>query len=268
MTAVRFPGTVIHSTRERDLELQVVDTSSSRSLHFGSLSRQSSMWLSAPTRLQLPYTRAMMSALLFCPAPRRVLSIGLGGGSLAKFLLQEFPDCVVDAVESSPAVVDVAYRLFQLPRSERLRVHITRGESFVAELPETARYDFILADAFLAHGSATCMQRSGFFAACARHLCRPEGVLVTNLWRGRNTGYVDSLEALREAFGRPPLRLPVGGRGNVVAVSPCSPCDRRDLSRLRGRAHTLQQRLDLTFPAYLQTLSDSATLWQRLLARI
>lgn len=258
-----FPGRVIHCARDGELELQVVDTATSRSLHFGTLSRQSAMLLNAPTKLQLPYTRAMTSFLLFCPEPRHVLLIGLGGGSLAKFLLREFPNCRMDAVEPSAEVVRIAHEFFQLPHSHRLRVHVTDGESFL-ERPGRRAYDAILVDAFLAHGSAACMQRRRFYSACAARLRRPGGVLVANLWRGRDTGYGASLEALRQAFGSRPLRLPVGGRGNVIAIQTTQSADRPDLDTLMPRAQVLRARLDLDFPAYLRALVGHRSLWQRL----
>ena len=267
MATPPFPGRIVHTRCDGEQELQVVETASSRSLHFGTLSRQSSMWLHAPTRLQLPYTRAMMSFLLFCEQPRAVLLIGLGGGSQAKFLLENFPGCRIDAVEPSSAVVEVAREFFELPHSERLRIHNMHGEAFVAQRP-TRRYDAVLLDAFDADGAAPCMQQRSFLSACANRLRAPGGVLAANLWRGRNTGYGASLEAMRQVYGRLPLRLPVGGRGNLIAVAPMDEYQRRDFLDLRSRADQLQRQLGLDFPAYLQTLGDSARLWQRLLARI
>ena len=46
---------------------------------------QSEMRIDDPDALVNEYTRKMMGFLLFCPEPRRVLMIGLGGGSLVKF---------------------------------------------------------------------------------------------------------------------------------------------------------------------------------------
>ena len=44
-----------------------------------------------PFALELDYTRCMMAFLLFHPAPRRALMIGLGGGSLAAAIGAEEP---------------------------------------------------------------------------------------------------------------------------------------------------------------------------------
>jgi spermidine synthase len=54
------------------------------SLSFTPSLMQSSMRLNAPYELVRKYTRAMMHFLLLHPAPRRLLVVGLGGGSMLK----------------------------------------------------------------------------------------------------------------------------------------------------------------------------------------
>ena len=83
--------------------LEVIDDDITRTLYFGSRAKQSSMLLAHPTVLVLTYTQAMLAALLFQPAPRSALVIGLGGGSLPKFLFHHFPDCQVRAVTICPS---------------------------------------------------------------------------------------------------------------------------------------------------------------------
>ena len=95
----KYHGTVIHRSQDSRGVIEVVDDGCTRSLHFGNAVRQSAMDLNRPEYLVLTYTRAMMSCLLFKPTPCKVLLIGLGGGSLAKFLLHHIPNCTIDAVE-------------------------------------------------------------------------------------------------------------------------------------------------------------------------
>ena len=83
-----YRGRKLCSVRDAGQLIEVFDDGKSRSLHFGTPARQSSMALDAPDRLQLPYTQAMMAFLLFQPQPEAVLMVGLGGGSMAKFLLR------------------------------------------------------------------------------------------------------------------------------------------------------------------------------------
>ncbi|HEY0720688.1 MAG TPA: spermidine synthase, partial [Gammaproteobacteria bacterium] len=86
----KYDGLLVHRTQDEWGPIEVVDDMLHRSLHFGTEPKQSSMLLSDPLALVLSYTRAMTTALLFVPQVRRVLLIGLGGGSLAKFFLHHF----------------------------------------------------------------------------------------------------------------------------------------------------------------------------------
>src|SRR5688572_31951776 len=83
-----------------------------RSLHIGSDTIQSAMRLARPNDLELSYTRSMMAFLLFVPAPREVLMIGLGGGSLAKFVYHRLPATRTRAVEVNVRVAAIARQSF------------------------------------------------------------------------------------------------------------------------------------------------------------
>ena len=59
--------------------IEVSEERGVRYLHFGTEWVQCAMRLSRPHQLVLAYTQEMLSFLLFRPAPRNVLMIGLGG---------------------------------------------------------------------------------------------------------------------------------------------------------------------------------------------
>ncbi|MGZ5433244.1 MAG: spermidine synthase, partial [Thermoanaerobaculia bacterium] len=77
---------------------------------------------------------------------RRVLMIGLGGGTAARQFARFYPDAVVDIVEVDPLVVDVAKRYFGVTPAERLRIHIADGRTFLARSRE--QWDLIIIDAY------------------------------------------------------------------------------------------------------------------------
>ena len=57
------------------------------------------MRIARPWSLELAYTREMMAGLLLRPAdewPRTALLVGLGAGSLAKFIYRQLPECRID----------------------------------------------------------------------------------------------------------------------------------------------------------------------------
>ena len=88
----------------RDSGIQIVEEDGVRYLHIGGEAIQSGLRIDEPDRLELDYVRAMMAFLLFCPRPRDVLMVGLGGGSMARFVHQRMHETRV-AVEIGRAHV-------------------------------------------------------------------------------------------------------------------------------------------------------------------
>ncbi|MFM8331403.1 MAG: hypothetical protein ACKN9T_06915, partial [Candidatus Methylumidiphilus sp.] len=172
----RHGGELIYHARDDDGALEVVDSHGVRALHFGTPPRQSALSLNDPQRLELAYVRAMLSPLLFADNPQNALVIGLGGGSMARFLLEQFPACQVDAVERRAKVTLIAHAFFGLPRDPRLRVFTADACLQVDALARqtTPAYDLILIDAYDHIGMDTSINAIGFIGGCAR-LLRPQG---------------------------------------------------------------------------------------------
>ncbi len=148
------------------------------SLSFDSSLIQSSMRLDAPHELVLDYTRAMMGFLLLNPAPQAILMIGLGGGSMLKYLHQHLPEADLTAVEIHQGVIDLRED-FRIPADdERMRIVCADGAHFVAKPPR--RYDVILVDGFTGAGMPAALCSRAFYQHCQQALT-PEGVLVANV---------------------------------------------------------------------------------------
>ena len=149
-----------------------------RSLSLSTTLIQSCMSLADPDELVLDYTRTMMGALLLNPRPRHVLMIGLGGGSMLKYLHRHVPDADLTAVEISQEVIDLRGDFCLPPDSERLRVVCADGAEFLRKPPR--RYDLILVDGFTGQGIAEALCTRGFYQHCSKALSA-EGLLVVNV---------------------------------------------------------------------------------------
>src|ERR1700753_727501 len=94
---------------------------------------QSVMQIDDPYALCLAYTRKMMAFLLFNSQPRRILQLGLGGGSLAKFCYRYLPDASITVVEIDTDVLPLRDE-FHVPADDfRFRVVQANGVEYVAE---------------------------------------------------------------------------------------------------------------------------------------
>lgn len=166
------------------------------SLHFEPQTIQSRMQRHAPDELVLGYTRAMMSFLLFQPAPARIAMIGLGGGSMAKYCLRTLPAVDFTAIEISPEVI--AFRsAFAIPDdSDRFRVICGDGADWVRDTSNWV--DGLIVDGFDASGQPPQLCSQDFYDQCHARLSET-GVLVTNLWAA-DVEYGSCISRLRRSF--------------------------------------------------------------------
>lgn len=245
-------GTMICTQRDDDGSIEIVDLDGVRSLYFGTRACQSSMLLADPAVLTLAYTRNMLAALLFQPAPRTILLIGLGGGSLARFLMKHLPAAELVCIEARASVVELARKYFHLQEDDRLHILNMDGADFLAASPEHA-YDLILVDAFDSVGVHPSVCTPEFHAAARRALAQG-GVLSMNLWITRGGSYENLLKNIAAGFRGQVLRLPVEQRANMIAVGLDQPRTRKDLKDLREAAQSLAQGYGLEFPKMLRSL--------------
>ncbi len=153
-----------------------------RSLHIGSDTVQSSMRISRPNDLELSYTRSMMAFLLFHPSPKHVLMIGLGGGSVAKFVRHHMPEVFVRVLEIDPHVVAIARQCFLVPENApRFEIIVGDGAEYISR--EDVRADVIMVDGYDAESYVEALATKVFYSDCRARLA-PGGMLVVNLWGG------------------------------------------------------------------------------------
>ena len=198
--------------------IEVSEKAGVRYLHFSSAWVQGAMRLQRPNALELSYTREMMAGLLLrtAPWPRDALLIGLGAGSLAKFIYHQLPATRITAVEIDPQVERVARLHFALPDDpRRLRVLIADGADYM--LQGDSRHDCILVDGFDGQGRAGALDTLPFYQACRARLSE-SGLLAVNLL-GRDRGFAASVERISQAFAGRSLVFPSCDRGNTIAFA-------------------------------------------------
>jgi spermidine synthase len=254
----KYGGIVRHVRQDEFGPIEVVEALGLRSLHFGTAARQSSQWLAEPERLEMPYLRAMLAGLPFVAHPRRCLLLGLGGGSLAGFILRHCHDALVDAVEYRPAMVEVARDYFGLPESPRLRIHLADAHDYLRRHAglRDGDYDLILVDLFDERGLAPCVLRDDFLAALTAALS-PVGVLTVNLWSGETESFRLALRMLQRHFPLAHGSLPVLGRGNVIGLGLGDEARSLRPKVLQERAKRLEQQTGVEFSRLLQRLELS-----------
>jgi spermidine synthase len=233
--------------------VEISERNGIRYLHLGGPAVQSAMRIKEPCSLELEYTRAMMAFLLFNRAPRDIALIGLGGGSIAKFIHQHLPECRLTALEINPEVVAAARAYFMLPQDdERLAVITGDGAAFVHANPDSQ--DTLLVDGYDAKRIVDALASPEFYRAC-RSMLRPGGVAVFNLW-GSDEYYPRYFDRIAHAFGEHVLQLPAEKKGNIIVFAFRKPLPSVEMAPLLHEARRLADQLDLEFEAFVSRMRN------------
>lgn len=187
-----------------------------------------------PTFLGFAYTKVAFVGLALVDEPRRILIVGLGGGTMPMFLRHYYPNAVIDVVDIDPAVLEVATKYFGFRQDPTLRAHIGDGRKFVESVREP--YDVVFLDAFGTRNVPPHLTTIEFMRA-VRRAVKPAGVVVGNIWgRAVNPLYDSMVRTYQEAFDELfILDVPDTTNKILLALSRKRPLDRAKLMQLARR---------------------------------
>lgn len=234
----------IHKQAREQGRVEVSEKDGVRTLHLGGDTVQSAMKVSAPFDLVLSYTRTMLACLLFHKNPRSFLMIGLGGGSVPKWVYQNLYDASATVVELNPEVVSVARGYFHVPQDdERFRVIVGDGVDYVAAHP--ASCDVLMVDGYDEVCHVESLATPEFYESCRRAL-RPGGMLVVNLWSSEKR-FNEYVQRIFDAFDGLVLTVPAEERSNIIVLAFQRSPNMPKWDDLRDRAWELQIQTGVEF---------------------
>jgi spermidine synthase len=238
------PRTLYEQTSPYNNILVIEDKPGFRTLYFergGAL--QSVAKMGDPDHLELPYAKTMLSGLALCPEPQRILVVGLGGGTLPKFLHRHYPQAVIDTVDIDPDVITVARQFFEFNEDANLRAYVSDGRKFIEDRPGV--YDMIFLDAFGTDSTPYHLTTREFLLAVKRALT-PRGVVLGNIWdRTHNQLFDAMVRTYLSAFDEVHLlKVPVAVNNILIALPRRSNVSRGELS---SRARQISQSKGFRF---------------------
>ncbi|HEY0335719.1 MAG TPA: fused MFS/spermidine synthase [Burkholderiales bacterium] len=190
-----------------------------------------------PTFLGFAYTRAAFVGLALASEPRRIMIVGLGGGTMPMFLHHYYPNATIDVVDIDADVVHVAKEYFGFREDDKLHAHIGDGRQFVESVREP--YDLVFLDAFGARNVPPHLTTLEFMRA-VRRAVRPGGLVVGNIWgRAVNPLYESMVRTYQEVFEDLYI-LDVAGTSNriLLALTRKQALDREQLVQLARKIGT------------------------------
>lgn len=195
--------TVIHTENSLYRNIVVYEQNNERCMRFSRMrrARQSCISLSNPDVHVFDYTRMMLGALYLKPEPKKILVIGLGGGTIPVTLSRIAPHAVIDSVEIDPAVVRVAKKFFRFDTSPRMRVYEEDGRVFIKKaLKHGTKYDMVMLDAYDNEYIPEHLLTREFLTEVKKVLT-PDGVLTANT-HSSNGLYGNESVTYEAVFGR------------------------------------------------------------------
>jgi spermidine synthase len=195
--------------------------------------------LSDPDDLPLRYAQVMTIATLYPEQPRRILMLGLGGGSISGYLGRFMPEAAITTVEIDPGVITAAKTYFGLRETERMRYRAGDGRVFLNRSNEL--YDLILLDAYRGGYVPFHLLTREFYTLVKQRLA-PGGAAAFNVHDGSKL-YASTVKTLGDVF--PALDLYPTGAGEVIAVATAAPLAKETL---QSRAAATQERHGFRFP--------------------
>jgi spermidine synthase len=223
-----------------------------RYLHFGTEWVQGAMRIRKPDWPELEYAQQMMAWMLFIDAPRHIVQLGLGAGTLTKYCYRQFPEAEVTAVELNASVIAICNTMFKLPAQDaRLQVLEMDALDFVDDPAHQNRFDVLQCDLYDATARGPVLDTPEFYAACNACLT-DEGIMTVNLF-GDHPSYNKNIKAMKFAFDHV-ICLPEVHDGNVVALC-FKTRPQRDDAALDARAAAILAATKLPAPSWVQGIA-------------
>ena len=210
-------------------------------------SNQSCKDLAQPKRMVFTYAQMTMAALLFNPTPKRILIVGLGGGTLPMALRELVPSSVIDTVEIDPAVIRVATDYFGYRTDAQNRIFTEDARVFGKRAKiKGQRYDLVVLDAFNGDYIPEHLMTVEYLQEM-RDLLTPNGTLVANTFSSSNLYHHES-NSYRQVFGDfiNYRRKDTGNRVILIPQAQRSSDERKpqEEALLLARADALKTRLE------------------------
>ncbi|CAF1265720.1 unnamed protein product [Adineta steineri] len=154
-----------------------------RLFHLGDSQPQSAMYPERPLETVYSYISTFFVGLLWHPNPKRVLLVGLGGGTFPRIFRHYFPNTHIDIVEYDRGVLLMAKKHMQFEEDSLMKVFISDGRQFVQDRAhDGTKYDIVYCDAFSEKdGLPVHMRGKAFQQELKAILSDDNGVLVSNI---------------------------------------------------------------------------------------
>ena len=240
----------IHKSVAENSVVEVTECDGMRNLHLGSVTIQSGMNIRDPYKLALNYSRGIMCFLLFSSHIKSLLTVGLGGASVTKYIHHHCPTISQTVLEINAQVIQIARSHFYLAENDE-KLNVIAGDGVQYLIDNYASQDCVMIDVFDAHGIPPNCCTQDFFDSCCNVL-KKDGVFLINLW-GSDKNFDVYLQRIEQSFAGRVLIMPTGKPGNIIVFG-FKEAIKLTEKKLRERALALEKDHKIEFNEFVDKL--------------
>jgi spermidine synthase len=213
---------------------------------------QSAILKSSPEQLVMQNLQYLMGILLFIDAPKKILLLGVGAGSLVHFLRFHFADSHITGIDLDETLLQTAQRDMLLPvAGEKLTYVIDDARKYIENC--SAQFDLIVVDIF--DGSQTpAWVFSLDFTRKLQGCLSPRGALAYNLLINSERGFEQFYSQLRRVFRQQTLCLECEQYANILLYGLNFSTPPKSMGKLLQMAQRAEQKFDLPFHQILSVI--------------
>lgn len=245
---------LLHEYKDEHGAVSVYENDQYRWIQSGAGNIQSAMRKTDASNPVLPYFPALLSALLFLPAPQRILIIGLGGGELIRFFKHCLPDTELFAIEKSRAMIHAFNCYFQ---QNTLPIDVIADDICTYTSHRDQRpYDMVFLDVYGENSLPACLYEKHFYYKLSGMLS-DQGILSINLIVRDEAEAIELLKSIRKAFHKMTLCLSVGKHMNIVVLAFNQPPKIKTIQQLNKNAIQLNASSSINFNELIDNIFAS-----------
>ncbi len=205
-----------------------------------------------PQKLALTNLEYLMGILLFLRAPRNILLLGTGGGSLIHFLRYHYPMCRLTSVDFDAELQELMRHKMLLPSADENLVYIIDEASHYLNDCKH-QFDLILVDIFSGSQSPGWLLESPGIRRI-HGLLTDQGAVAYNLLVDSDFTFDLFYRQLAQVFKQQTLYLPVEGFENTLVYAFRNRPPRHQMSYYIGRAMEMAEIHEIDYRSLLSTI--------------
>ena len=207
-----------------------------------------------PQHLIMQNLQYLMGVLLFIPPPKRILVLGVGGGSIIHFLRHHLPTARITGVANNGELLVIAQNQMGLPAAdETLEYVIDDARIFINQCQD--QFDLIVVDIFNAGTSPEWVTRTQFGKNLKTCLSQ-QGAVAYNLLLTTDDEFTRFYQSLRETFQQQTLCMDTEEYENILVYAANFEAQPKSIEDFISLARLNTEKYEIPFSQILSRIFD------------